>query len=127
MLSAISTSIDWGMWSECCSKNASTVYGYANVYRKDRDCVGQYCITNNTTLSGNWGECLKSAYDDKVAEMHDRGEDIDTISTKLYDRCEWIDYDLIKKGARPSSAPAQGLVNTSTLWALLLVILLLLR
>lgn len=103
------------MFRQCCPNSNSSTQGRSSIYFTEYDCIAKYCATNNVTTAENWGECVEAAAKRKIDDMNKNGTKVNSTTINLPNRCEWIDYDLVKKGRQSKSQAAPWAVN---LWVL---------
>jgi hypothetical protein len=81
-----------------------------------------YCYTNDAGLAEAWPKCIQDAAGAKIEKLRKTNPSNVTGLTKdMYTgRCEWIDYEALKKGLRKSGAIRLGEAWTKGFWAIVM-------
>ena len=97
----------------CCPRDKDK-----NLWILQRDCMQDYCYTSNLTIAGNFSKCINETAKIAVEAAHKAGKLDDTSRPgQLWGRCEYIDYERLKKGLRDDiSGSSQVHVGTTKAW-----------
>ncbi|KAI0814492.1 hypothetical protein GGR55DRAFT_434637 [Xylaria sp. FL0064] len=110
-----SLGVEYDAFEKCCPVLAD--YTHKNQWISIIPCRQQFCFTNNEQLAMGFDECIYNAALDKLKDLNVTNA---TTTNAYRGRCEWINYDSLKKGIREpedidNAAPAQRLSS----WILL--------
>ncbi|KAI0521674.1 hypothetical protein F5B22DRAFT_595843 [Xylaria bambusicola] len=107
---------EYDAFAECCpSFNQLNIH--QNHWLASNVCHTQFCFTENNTTAMGFDECVYNAGDKLNSDLKLNS----TESSTYRGRCEWINYDSLKKGVVDDPADITNAASTPRLLSLALL------
>ncbi|RYC62920.1 hypothetical protein CHU98_g3288 [Xylaria longipes] len=101
----LSLGTEYDAFAKCCNRTLENAN--ATQWILIDPCLTEYCFTDDQALATNFDQCIVNTATDELKK-----QGINATRDSYRGRCEWIDYDSIKKGVRSLDelSSAAGLV-----------------
>jgi hypothetical protein len=98
------------MYTSCCPQSGNN---RTQLYLAWRDCPAAMCFTTAESVGKGFDECVRKRAEEELAKLKKNGTvpNDTAFAREAYGRCEYVDYEMLKKGIIKSDASSLLLVS----------------
>ncbi|KAI0804096.1 hypothetical protein GGR55DRAFT_659774 [Xylaria sp. FL0064] len=111
-----SLGIEYDAFAKCCNRTDQN--RNATQWIVIDPCETEYCFTNDQALAANFDQCISNTATEEAKKLKSN-----VTGINYRGRCEWIDYDEIKKGVREDPADLSSAAGFVLPWVALMTAL----